>query len=115
MSRRLVRRAVQANLFGLLHVERLAALVHLEGRALQIHAELAGPLCRRVGRCAPPNAVAQSLGVWFETQQTGRVGEHWTRVRSRKSFTAQQVEEFLCALSRHVGVGLALRRFFSEI
>src|SRR5664280_400845 len=76
---RLPRRAVQPDLLRLLHVERLAALVDLERRALQVHTELGRPLRGGVGAGAPPDALAQALRVRLETQQAGRVRKHRPR------------------------------------
>nr|GFD34288.1 hypothetical protein [Tanacetum cinerariifolium] len=45
--------AVEPDLLGLLHVQRLAAFVRLEGGALQVHALARGPDGRRVRRRAP--------------------------------------------------------------
>src|SRR6185437_3052092 len=47
-------RAIEPDLLRLLHVERLAAFVDLERRALQVHAELRRPLRRGIGAGAPP-------------------------------------------------------------
>src|ERR1700678_781906 len=55
-----------ANLAGLLDVERLTALVELEGGGLQVHSELGSPGSCRVGSGPPPNALTQSSGVRLE-------------------------------------------------
>src|SRR4029077_10368888 len=56
-------RAVEPDLLRLLRVERLSALVDLERRALQVHAELGRPFRRRIRAGAPPDALAQALRV----------------------------------------------------
>jgi len=55
----LPRLAVRLDLPSLLDVQRLAALVFLERRALEVHAEFRRPLRRGVRGGAPPDAIAQ--------------------------------------------------------
>ena len=87
--------AVGADLLGLLDVEGLAALVELERRALQVHAELGRPFGRGVGGRAPPDALAQPFRMRLEAQQAGRVREHRPRIGLGKALAAQDVEEDL--------------------
>src|SRR5690606_23312093 len=75
------RLAEHADLLRLLHVQRLAGLVELQGRALQVHAEARRPGRRGVRRRAPPDAPPEALRVRLEPQQAGRVREHRPRVR----------------------------------
>ena len=51
----------------------------------------------------------------LEAQQPGRIGKHRPRIRLRKAFAAQQVEEHLGMAPPHVGVGLAFGRLIAEI
>src|SRR6185369_12016838 len=53
--------AIGFNLPALLDVQWLAGLIILERRTLEIHAELRGPLGRRIGTRAPPDPFAQSF------------------------------------------------------
>src|SRR5439155_23970366 len=50
---------IGVDLLALLHVQRLAALVVLEGRALEVHAQCRGPPGRGVRAGAPPDPIAQ--------------------------------------------------------
>src|SRR5690606_2523271 len=56
------------DLLGLLFVERLAALIELKRRALQVHAESTCPTSRGVGRRSPPDALPQALRVGLYAQ-----------------------------------------------
>ena len=111
----LPRRAVKPDLLRLLDVERLAALVDFERRALQVHAELGRPFRRRVGAGAPPDALAQALRIRLEPQQAGRVREHRPRVGLGEALAAQHFEKDLGVAPRHVGVGHAIRRDVTEV
>ena len=115
MPGRLPGRAIGADLLRLLDVKRLAALVELQRRRLQVHAELRRPFRRGVGRRAPPDSFAQARRVWLDAQQPRRVREHRPRVRLGKTVAAQHLEKNLGVLPRHVGVGLPLRRRVAEI
>jgi hypothetical protein len=109
------RRAVSPDLFGLLDVERLAALVDLERRTLQVHAELRRPFCRRICAGAPPDAVAQAFRIRLEAQKARRVREHRVGTGLRESFAAQRFEQDLRVAPRHVGVAHPLGRGVTEI
>src|SRR5262252_4244609 len=115
MSGLLPRRAIKPYLLRLLHVERLAALVDLQRRALQVHAELGGPLRRRIGAGAPPNAFAQALGIGLEAQEAGRVRKHRAWVGLGEALAEQQFEKDLGVAPRHVGVSHTLRRRVAEV
>ena len=64
----------QPELFRLLHVKRLAALVDLERRALQVHAHLGRPHRRRVRRRTPPDALAKPGRVRLKRGEPGGFG-----------------------------------------
>ena len=98
-------RAVEPDLLRLLHVERPSALVDLERRALQVHAELGRPFRRRIRAGAPPDALAQALRVRLQTQETGRVRKHRARVGFGEALAKQHVEENLGVAPCHVGIG----------
>src|SRR6202051_5351382 len=100
---------------SLLKMKGLARFVVLECRALQVHPEFCCPDRRCVRAGAPPNPVAQAVGMGFQTQQPGRIWKHGSRIRPREAFTAQQVEEDLRMTPPHVGVILALSRLITEI
>src|SRR5579884_1606697 len=107
--------AEDANLASLLHMKRLARLVFLERRALHVHAVLRGPDRGRVGTRAPPDAVAQSLRVRLETQQSRRIGKHRPRIGLREPFSLQQLEKLLGVTASHVGVAGAGVRCIAEV
>src|SRR2546430_4230612 len=107
--------AVGPDLGGLLHMESLACFVVLERRALQIHPEFCCPDCGGVRTGAPPNPVAQALGIGFQAQQPGRIWKHGSRIRLGEALTAQQVEKDLRMTPPHVGVALAFSRPKTEI
>ena len=109
------RRAVEPDLLRLLDVERLAALIDLERRALQVHAELGRPLRGGVGAGAPPDALAQTLRVRLDAQEAGRVRKHRRRVGLGEALAAQHIEKDLGVAPRHVGVGHPLRRGVAEV
>ena len=96
-------------------MERFAALVDLECRALQVHAELGRPFRRRIGAGAPPDALAQALGIRLEAQEAGRVRKHRARARLGETLPEQQFEEDLGMAPRHVGVGHVLPRHVTEV
>ena len=104
-----------ADLLGLLDVERLSALVEFERRALQVHAELAGPFGRGVGGGAPPDALAQARGMRLEAQKAGRIGKHRTRIGLGKALPCRSSRNTSAWLARHVGIALAFRRSEAEI
>src|SRR5438270_11342114 len=85
-----------ADLARLLDLKGLARLVLLERGALQVHPVLRGPDRGRVGRRAPPDAVAQSRGVWLQPKQAGRVGKHGSRIGPGEAFAFQQLEKYFC-------------------
>src|SRR3984957_15190632 len=115
MARLLPGGAGGPGLGSLLDMESLARFVVLEGRALQVHPEFCCPDRRGVRAGAPPNPVAQAVGMGFQTQQPGRIWKHGSRIRPREAFTAQQVEEDLRMTPPHVGVILALSRLITEM
>src|SRR4029078_626963 len=115
VPRLLPRRAIKPDLLSLLHVERLATLVDLERRALQVHAEFGRPWLLSICAGAPPDALAQALGIRLEAQKAGRVRKHRVRMRLGETLPEQQIEEHLCVAPRHVGVGHALRRHVTEV
>jgi hypothetical protein len=96
-------------------MERLAALVDLECRALQIHAELRRPLRRRIGAGAPPDALAQTLGIRLEAQQAGRIRKHRARIGLGETLAEQQFEEDLSVAARHLNVSHTLRWHVTEV
>ena len=108
-------RTIKPDLLRLLHMERLAALVDLERRALQVHAELGRPFRRRIGAGAPPDALAQTLRIGLDAQQAGRVREHRPRAGLGEALAAQHLEEDLGVAPRHVGIGHPLRRGVAEV
>src|SRR5205085_4840350 len=63
VPRLLPRRPVDLDLLALLDVERLAALVVLQRRALQVHAQARRPPRRRIRAGSPPDAFAQPCGM----------------------------------------------------
>ncbi|VXC66934.1 hypothetical protein SPHINGO8AM_180043 [Sphingomonas sp. 8AM] len=107
VPRRLPRLAIGADLFGLLDVERLAAFVGLQGRALQVHPHLRRPDRGGVRRRAPPDPLAQPLGVRFEAEQARRVGEHRLRTGPGEALALQQPQEQFAVAATHIGVALA--------
>src|SRR5690606_18804009 len=109
------RLAVGLDLFALLDVQRLAALVILERRALQVHAEPRRPLRRGVGARAPPDALAQALRMRLDAQQAGRVGEHGARVWPREALALESREQRFGVFAGHVRVGRALPRLEPEV
>src|SRR5690606_882149 len=109
------RLAEHADLLRLLHVQRLAGLVELQGRALEVHAQARRPGRRGVRRRAPPDALPEALRVRLEPQQAGRVREHRPRVRLGEALALEQREEDLGVPAGHVGVGLALARLIAEV
>src|SRR4029434_7735838 len=111
----LPRRSIKPDLLGLLDMERLAALVDLECRALQVHAELRRPLRRRIGAGAPPDALSETLGMRLEAQQAGRVRKHRARIGLGEALAEQQFEEDLSVAPRHLGVGYAPRWHVTEV
>src|SRR6202051_2014370 len=92
----------------LLHMKSLACFVVLECRALQVHPEFCCPDRRGVRAGAPPNPVAQAIGMGFQAQRPGRIWKHGPWIRLCKTLTAQQVEEDRGMTPPHVGVALAL-------
>src|SRR3954471_21212887 len=110
MPRLLPRLPEDPDLTRLLNVERLARFVFLQRRALQIHSALGRPSRRRVGRRAPPDALAQSRRVWLEPQQSRGIRKHWARTWLRESFATQQIEEHLGMAAPEVCIGSACRR-----
>src|SRR6185503_9406922 len=52
---------IRIDLLPLLNVQRLAALVVLEGRALKVHSEFRSPLGCGIRAGAPPDPLAQPL------------------------------------------------------
>ena len=86
-----------------------------ERRTLQVHAELGGPLRRRIRAGAPPDALPQALGKGFEAQEAGRVRKHWARVGLGETLAEQQFEKDLGVAPRHVGVRHTLRRHVAEV
>ena len=115
MPGRFPRLAIKPDLFGLLDVERLTALVDLERRRLQVHAELGRPLRRRIGAGAPPDALAQAFRERLQPQRARRIGKHRARIGLGEAFALQQLEKYLGVGARHVGVGLAVLRHVTEI
>src|ERR1700753_1765155 len=115
MARRLPGGAASPDLAGLWDMESLARFVVLEGRALQVHPEFCCPDRRGVRAGAPPNPVAQAIGMRFQTQQPGRIWKHGSRIRPGEAFAAHQVEEDLRMTPPHVGVIFALSRLITEI
>src|SRR6185436_5793290 len=71
----LPRLAVRLDLLALLNMQRLAGLVRLQRGALQMQAELRGPLGRRIRARAPPDALAQPLRMRLHAQKAGRIRE----------------------------------------
>src|SRR5262249_25879880 len=100
VPRLLPRRSIKPDLLGLLDMEWLAALVDLECRALQVHAELRRPLRRRIGAGAPPDALAQTLGMRLETQKARRGPQHRGRAGLGEALSPQQVGEGLSGKAR---------------
>src|SRR6201995_1026922 len=115
MARLLPGRAVGPDLGGLLDMESLARFVVLEGRTLQVHPEFCCPDCRGVRAGAPPDPLAQAVGMGFQAQQSGRIWKHRSWIRLRKTLTAQQVEKDLGMTPSHDGVILALGWLITEI
>jgi hypothetical protein len=103
------------DLLALLDVERLARLVGLQRRAHQVHALLGRPARGRVGRGAPPDAVAQARRVRLDAQQAGRVGEHRSRVGLGEPLALEDLEQHLGVPAGHVGLVLALCRGVPEV
>src|SRR4051812_1696769 len=95
-----------ADLRGLLDMQRLAGLVELEGRTLEVHPELRRPDRRRVRRGSPPDAFPQTRGEGFEPEQSRRVRKHRARIRPRETFSVQQLEKLLRMPSAHARVVL---------
>src|SRR5262249_61398612 len=91
-------------------MEWLAALVDLECRALQVHAELRRPLRRRIGAGAPPDALAQTLGMRLEAQKARRARKHRAPTGLGEAPSEQQVEGDLSVTPRHLRVGHGPRR-----
>src|SRR5664279_3743898 len=83
--------AISPDLGSLLHMESLARFVVLECRTLQVHPEFCCPDRRGVRAGAPPNPVAQAIGMRFQAQQPGRIREHRSWIRLGEALTAQQV------------------------
>src|ERR1700722_3417088 len=81
MARLLPGGTVGPDLGGLLHIEGLACFVVLERRALQVHPELRCPDRRGVRAGAPPNPLAQALGMGLQAQQPGRIWKHGSWIR----------------------------------
>src|ERR1700674_2207856 len=96
-------------------MESLACFVVLERRALQVHPELCCPDRRGVRARAPPNPVAQAIGVGFQPQQPGRIWKHGSWIWLGEAFTTQQVEEDLRMTPPHVGIILVLGGLIAEI
>ena len=96
-------------------MERLATLVDLERRTLQVHTKLGRPLRRRIGAGAPPDALAQAVGIGLEAQQAGRVRKHRARVGLGEALAKQQFEEDLGVAPSHISVGHTLRRHVAEV
>ena len=107
--------AIGPDLGSLLHMESLAGFVVLECRALQVHPEFCGPDRRGVGAGAPPNPVAQTIGMGFQTQQAGRVWKHGSWIRLGEALAAQQVEKDLRMTPSHVCVTLTLGWLITKI
>ena len=103
------------DLLRLLDVERLAALVELQGRRLHVHAQPRRPCRGRVRGGAPPDPVAQAGRMRLEAQQTGRIREHRARVGLRKPLARQQLQKDLGMPAGHVAVVLALARHVAEV
>ena len=104
-----------ADLGGLLDMERLAGLVVLQRRTLQVHAKLGSPDRRGVGAGPPPDPVTQARRIRLEAQRAGRIWKHRPRVRLRETLAAQHVEEHLRMLPAHVGVAPVFGRPVTEI
>ena len=115
MSGLLPRVPIDFNLLALLHVQRLAALVVLQGRALKVHAQFRRPLGGGVRAGAPPDPIAQPLGMWLEAQQPGRIGKHRARIRFGEPLAVEHLEEHLGVAAGHVGVRLALGGGVAEV
>jgi hypothetical protein len=92
MSRLLPRLAVRLDLLSLLDVQRLAALVVFQRRALKVHAEFRRPARRSLRACAPPDAIEQAFWMRLDAQQPRRIGKHRSRVRLRKPLSLDTVE-----------------------
>src|SRR5690606_18080915 len=107
--------AIGPDLVCLLDMEWLARLVILQGRALQVHAQLRGPHRRRVRTRPPPDALAQALGMGLQPQQAGWVRKHRTRTRLCKTLALQNLEQNLRVLPSHVGIRFTLGGLIAEI
>src|SRR5476651_2541842 len=110
MARLLPGGAVGSDLGSLLHMESLACFVVLERRALQVHPEFCCPDRRGVRAGAPPDPVAQAIGMGLQAQQPGWIWKHRPWIRRGEALTAQQVVEHLRMTPPQVGVILALGR-----
>ncbi len=101
----------------LLDVERLAGLVVLQRRALQVRCRAWPP--RRSSRSSPtPHQIrSRRPGECGSSRnRPGGFGEHRPRVRLRETFAAQNLEQRpRCGLPRHVGVALAVGRRVAEV
>ncbi len=111
----LPRLAIRLDLFALLDVQRLPALIVLQRRTLKVHAESCRPACRRVRAGTPPDSVAQAFRMRLEAQQPGRIGKHRPRVGLREAFTFQELQEHLGVAACHVTIALALSRRIPEV
>src|SRR5258708_27446449 len=107
--------AVGPDLGGLLHMEGLACFVVPECRALQVHPEFCCPDRRAVRGGAPPDPLAQALGMGFQAQQPGRIWKHGSWIRRCEALTAPQVPKDLAMTPPHVGAILALRPVITAI
>ena len=107
---------IRLDLLALLDVERLAGLVELQRRALQVHAELGRPHGGRVrarrptrsGRAGPASAARRrsSPGGF------GNIGRGFGSAKPSPLRTSRKTSVWL---ARHVGVGLALGRHVAEV
>ena len=108
--------AIGPDLLGLLDVERLAALVVLERRALQVHARA----------CAAHSAVAfepaphqirsrRPCECGSRRSRPGGLGNIGRGLGSAKPSPSQQLEEHLGMAAGHVGIRLTLGRHVAEI
>ena len=74
-----------------------------------------GPLRGGVRAGAPPDAIAQALGVRLEAKQPGWIREHRPRIRLREPLPFDHLEEHLGMASCHVGVALAVGGRIAEV